>query len=67
MNRIKRIAIQLIERYPDLFTTDFNTNKESINKVATFRSKELRNKVVGYITDYMKAKYVEKETISAEV
>ncbi len=67
MNRIKRIAIQLIERYPDLFTTDFETNKEAVNRVAIFRSKELRNRVVGYITDYMKDKYAEKETISAEV
>ncbi len=67
MNRIKRIAMQLIERYPDLFTTSFEENKEAVSKVAIFRSKELRNRVVGYITDYMKEKYAEKEAISAEV
>lgn len=67
MNRIKRIAMQLIDRYPDLFATDFENNKEKINKVAVFRSKELRNKVVGYITNYMKDKYTQKEEISAEI
>ncbi|GIU71345.1 MAG: 30S ribosomal protein S17e [Candidatus Nitrosocaldaceae archaeon] len=66
MNRIKRIAMQLIERYPDLFTTDFESNKEAVKKVAIFRSKELRNMVVGYITDYMKDKYAEKQEVSAE-
>lgn len=66
MNRIKRIAMQLIERHPDLFTTDFEANKKAVNNIAIFRSKELRNRVVGYITDYMQDRYAEKETISAE-
>jgi len=53
MNRIKRIAMQLIERYDGVFTTDFESNKQLLNKIAVFRSKELRNEVAGYITRYM--------------
>ncbi len=53
MNRIKRIAMQLIERYDGTFTTDFESNKQLLNKIAVFRSKELRNEVAGYITRYM--------------
>jgi small subunit ribosomal protein S17e len=53
MNRIKRIAMQLIERYDGAFTTDFESNKQLLNKIAIFRSKELRNEVAGYITRYM--------------
>jgi|FaiFalFF_MnMetaG_3_1042247.scaffolds.fasta_scaffold00310_21 small subunit ribosomal protein S17e len=53
MNRIKRIAMQLIERYDGAFTTDFESNKQLLNKIAVFRSKELRNEVAGYITRYM--------------
>ncbi len=53
MNKIKRIAMQLIERYNGLFTTDFEANKQLLNRVAVFHSKELRNEVAGYITRYM--------------
>lgn len=70
MNRIKRIALQLLERYPSLFTTDFEKNKELLNSVAIFRSKELRNKVAGYITDYMRdslIKQKQEQEVSAEV
>ncbi len=61
MNRIRRIALQLIERYPDLFTNEYEKNKEAVSKVAIFRSKELRNRVVGYITSYMSKMGNERE------
>ena len=41
---------ELLERYPDKFTIDFNKNKEAIHNYAQIRSKELRNKIAGYIT-----------------
>jgi small subunit ribosomal protein S17e len=41
---------ELLERYPDKFTIDFNKNKEAIQNYAQIRSKELRNKIAGYIT-----------------
>ena len=72
MNRIRRIALQLIERYPNLFTTDFEKNKELLNSIAIFRSKELRNKVAGYITDHMRDLLIEEkkeqeQEVSAEI
>jgi len=54
MNRIKRISMQLLEKYGDMFSTDFDNNKEVLNKVAIIRSKGLRNEIAGYITGYMK-------------
>lgn len=50
MNRVKRMSNELMERYPDKFTIDFNENKEMIKNFANIRSKELRNKIAGYIT-----------------
>lgn len=50
MNRVKRMSNELLERYPDKFTVDFNENKDMIKNFATIRSKELRNKIAGYIT-----------------
>ncbi len=53
MNRIRRIAMQLLERYDGMFTTDFESNKELLERIAVFRSKELRNEVAGYITRHI--------------
>ena len=50
MDRVKKMANELLERYPDKFTSDFNENKETIKNFGTVRSKELRNKIAGYIT-----------------
>ncbi|MBA3749595.1 MAG: 30S ribosomal protein S17e [Nitrosopumilus sp.] len=44
------MAYELLERYPDNFTIDFKENKEAIKRFARVRSKELRNKIAGYIT-----------------
>ena len=44
------MANELLERYPDKFTSDYNENKETIKNFAIVRSKELRNKIAGYIT-----------------
>ena len=35
MNRIKRIATELLERYPDKFGLEFNGNKNIISEVAS--------------------------------
>ena len=50
MDRVKKMANELLERYPDKFTSDFNENKETVKNFAIVRSKELRNKIAGYIT-----------------
>ena len=50
MDRIRRIAEAILEKYPDLFTDEFEKNKQLLVTVATIRSKTLRNETVGYIT-----------------
>ncbi|MBN1540318.1 MAG: 30S ribosomal protein S17e [Candidatus Thermoplasmatota archaeon] len=49
---IKRTAIEMLKRYPEHFTDDFEHNKESVNRIADVSSISLRNKVAGYITRY---------------
>lgn len=61
MNRIKRISLRLLERYGELFSPDFDKNKEILDRVAIFRSKGLRNEVAGYITNSMRAEMDGKE------
>ncbi len=61
MNRIKRISMQLIVGHRDMFSDDFEKNKEAVNKLAVIRSKRLKNKVTGYITIYVKGEIDDKE------
>ena len=62
MDRIKRIANELLEKYPNRFSTNFDENKETIKQIAVVRSKLLRNKIAGYITSYCHAQATEKDT-----
>ncbi|MDP8023072.1 MAG: 30S ribosomal protein S17e [Nitrososphaeria archaeon] len=50
MNRIRKIAEELLEKYPDKFTNNFEENKRILNDMAEVKSKFLRNKIAGYIT-----------------
>lgn len=46
----KRIARELVERFSDKFTTDFENNKKLVDAFTNISSKKLRNRVAGYIT-----------------
>lgn len=50
MDRVRRISEEIVAKYPGLFGTDYEQNKEQLNKVAMVHSKMLRNKIAGYIT-----------------
>ncbi len=39
-----------MERFPDKFTTDFESNKKLVDTFTNISSKKLRNKVAGYIS-----------------
>ena len=67
MNRIKRIAIELLERYPDNFGLDFNANKNFIGEVAIIRSKVLRNELAGYITSHLRKQAAQEKASMASV
>lgn len=47
---IKKTANLLLERYPDAFGTDFEHNKESVRELTNIESKDVRNRVAGYVT-----------------
>ena len=61
MDRVKRISTELLEKYPDRFSVDFDENKKIIKEIAVVRSKTLRNKIAGYITSYLHKTSVENE------
>lgn len=47
---VKKTGSILLERYPDAFTTDFELNKESVQKLTNIESKGVRNRIAGYVT-----------------
>ena len=51
---IKRTGEELLEKFEDKFTTDFETNKKAVEEVALISTKRLRNRIAGYITSKVK-------------
>jgi len=47
---VKRIARELMQRFPDKFTTDFESNKKAVQLLTTISSIKLRNRIAGYVT-----------------
>ena len=46
--QVKRIARELLNRYPDKFSTDFENNKKLVNALTNISSTKLRNRIAGY-------------------
>lgn len=61
---IKRVSIELVKRYNDLFTDDFQHNKELVEQLTNVESATFRNRIAGYITTYRKG--WEAATVEAE-
>ena len=47
---IKSTVDTLLRQYPGEFSHDFNENKATVEKLTGVESKELRNRVAGYVT-----------------
>lgn len=56
---IKNVSKELINKYPNVFTTDFEINKRLLDKYLEIDSKHLRNRISGYIVNLLKIR--EKE------
>lgn len=63
--KTKRLADEILKKYPNKFTTDFDENKNLVEEVVIISSKTLRNKLAGYITGYCNR--LEGEVEQAEV
>lgn len=66
MNRIKRISTELLEKHPEKFGLEFDSNKKALNDLAIVRSKVLRNELAGYITSHLRKQAAqEKASLAA--
>ena len=53
---IKKVSKELIEKYPDVFSVDFEVNKKLLAKYTVIQSKLVRNRIAGYLTHLIKNK-----------
>ncbi len=63
LDRIRRISTELLDRYPDSFSADFDKNKEMLTKLAVVQSKMVRNQVAGYISKVLKPSDEKQEIV----
>jgi small subunit ribosomal protein S17e len=66
MDRIRSISEQILNRYPQAFSEDFENNKKVLDGIAVISSKQMRNHIAGYIARTLKED-VETEEIVEEV
>jgi small subunit ribosomal protein S17e len=62
-NYIKRVAIELVSKYNDQFTDDFDHNKKVVGQLTDVKTTVFRNRIAGYVTTYRKN--WEKATVEA--
>ena len=54
---VKHVSKELMEKYGDKFSDDFEKNKEVLKQFASFESTRMRNTVAGYISSLKKQKF----------
>jgi small subunit ribosomal protein S17e len=62
-NFIKRVAIELVTKYNDQFSGDFEHNKKIVAQLTDVKTTVFRNRIAGYVTTYRKN--WEKATVEA--
>lgn len=62
---VKKVAKELLEKYPDAFTTSFEENKRAVERLLEVDGKRLRNRIAGYITNLKKIEERKKVALAA--
>jgi len=63
---IKRTARELLEKFPNEVTTDFEENKKLVEKYTNITSKKVRNRVAGYLVRLAKLRQMEGVRVEKE-
>lgn len=66
LDRTRRLAQQILSRHPESFGTDYEKNKVALDDLAVIPSKQLRNKIAGYIAKASRMEEPENEEPSEE-
>jgi small subunit ribosomal protein S17e len=63
--QVKRLAKELIERFPERFSNNFDENKQAVSDLTQGSTTRIRNQIAGYITSSC-ASEEETETTSED-
>lgn len=63
--RIKRVARELVEKYPDKFSTDYEANKKVLGEITIISSNTIRNQLAGYISHLKKIEQKQMVIVTA--
>jgi small subunit ribosomal protein S17e len=65
--QIKRTAKELIRRFPDKFSSNFDDNKHMVSTLTQGTTTKTRNQIAGYITRYLALEEAEAPEETAEI
>ncbi|MGB9842180.1 MAG: 30S ribosomal protein S17e [Candidatus Bathyarchaeales archaeon] len=63
---IKRLAKELMARFPDKFSTNFEDNKRLVDALTRGATTRVRNQIAGYITHAITLKQATRSTETEE-
>lgn len=63
---VKRISLELLDKYPYSFEPEFEPNKQFLNEIGLDVSKKLRNRIAGYVTTVIKSDLMAQAMEEAE-
>jgi small subunit ribosomal protein S17e len=66
LDRTRRLSEEIMQRHPDSFGSDFDENKKTLEELALIPSKQLRNRIAGYITKMNQEEEAEDNESSGE-
>jgi len=61
LDRTRRLSEQIVARHPEAFGTDYEKNKKALEELAVIPSKQLRNRIAGFIAKMLKEDSLEQE------
>ena len=65
-DQVKRTAKELVRRFPDKFSDNFENNKRLVNLLLQGTTMKIRNQIAGYITHSLIAPEMESEEETVE-
>jgi small subunit ribosomal protein S17e len=66
LDRTRRLSEELLQRHPEAFGSDFEENKKALEEMALIPSKQLRNRIAGYLAKSNKHDASEDQPESSE-
>jgi len=66
-SKIKKYAQEIVTKYPDRVSLDFDKNKKLLDEICNIHGKINRNRIAGYIVRWLKTKDNTYENIKREL